>query len=158
MPDAKVKSEWPWIRRTVLRSLCVVCCLAIVPIIAVGPFVQTMVYWWTGRGDVQNPLSDSSSLGKLSVFQQRFGSLLVGLSEIKRVTVCSLLSAMTSLAMILLLIPKLGIIAVPIGLIAGFVPFILGGSILEVIELLLNPHRQYSAPREQSQFYQATLL
>jgi hypothetical protein len=72
--------------------------------------------------------------------------------------VLALVGATTSLAMILLLIPKLGINAVPIGLIAGFVPFILGGSILEVIESLLNPHRQYSAPREQSQFHQATLL
>ena len=73
----------------------------------------------------------------MSVFQQPFGFLLVGLSEIERVTVFSLLSAMSSLAMILFLIPKLGVNAVPIGLIVGFVPFILGGSVFEAIALLL---------------------
>ena len=159
--DAKVKSEWPWIRRTMLRSLFLVCCVAILPMIAVGPFVQTIVYWWTGSGDVVPPQSLIWLLiawNALSVFQQPFGFLLVGLSEIKRVTVCSLLSAMSSLAMILFLIPKLGVNAVPIGLIVGFVPFILCGSVFEAIALLLNPHRPHSAPQEQSQFHQATLL
>ena len=159
--DAKVKSEWPWIRRTMLRSLFLVCCVAILPMIAVGPFVQTIVYWWTGSGDVVPPQSLIWLLiawNALSVFQQPFGFLLVGLSEIKRVTVCSLLSAMSSLAMILFLIPKLGVNAVPIGLIVGFVPFILGGSVFEAIALLLNPDRPHSAPQEQSQFHQATLL
>jgi O-antigen/teichoic acid export membrane protein len=159
--DAKVKSEWPWIRRTMLRSLVVVCCVAILPMIAVGPLVQTIVYWWTGSRDVVPPQSLIWLLiawNALSVFQQPFGFLLVGLSEIKRVTVCSLLSAMSSLAMILFLIPKLGVNAVPIGLIVGFVPFTLGGSVFEAIALLLNPHRQRSAPQKRSQFHQATLL
>jgi hypothetical protein len=55
--DAKVKSERPWIRRTMVRSLSIVCCLDTLPMNAAGPFVQTIVYWWTGRGDVIPPES-----------------------------------------------------------------------------------------------------
>ena len=145
--DAKAKSDWPWIRRSMVHSLLLVCGLAIVPMIAVGPFVQTLISWWTGGAAVIPPQSLVWLLiawNALSVFQQPFGYLLVGLSEIKRATIYSLLSAAASLAMILLLIPKFGINAVPIGLMIGFIPFIMGGTFAESIDLLFNPRRQRS--------------
>ena len=146
--DAKAKSDWHWIRRTMVRSVLLVCGLAIVPMVAVGPFVQTLISWWTGGAAVTPPQSLIWLLvawNALSVFQQPFGYLLVGLSEIKRATVYSLLSAAASLAVILLLIPKFGVNAVPIGLIIGFVPFIMVGTCFESVDLLFSPRRQRSA-------------
>jgi O-antigen/teichoic acid export membrane protein len=146
--DAKAKSDWPWIRRTMVRSFLLVCGLGIVPMVAVGPFVQTLISWWTGGAAVTPPQSLVWLLlawNALLVLQQPFGFLLVGLSEIKRATVYSLLSAAASLAMILLLIPKFGVNAVPIGLIIGFVPFIMVGTCFESVDLLFSPRRQRSA-------------
>ena len=81
----------------------------------------------------------------LVLFQQPFGYLLAGLSEIKRATVYSLLSAAASLVMILFLIPDFGVNAVPIGLIVGFAPFAMAGTFFESIHLLFSPDRQRGA-------------
>ena len=150
--DAKVKSDWSWIRRTMIRSLLLVCVVAVIPMIAVGPFVQTLIRWWTGSTTVTPPQSLVWLLiawNVLSVIQQPFGFLLVGLSEVKRATVYSLLAAAASLPTILVLIPQFGVNAVPIGLIAGFLPFALGGTLIESITWLFGTRRQRPARARQ---------
>ena len=145
--DAKAKVDWLWIRRTLLHSLVLVCGLAILPMLAVGRFVPTFINWWTNGLAATTPQSLVWLLiawNALSLFQQPFGYLLVGLSEIKRASLYSVLSAAAALASISLLVPKLGVNALPIGLIIGFVPFILGGTVCESIYLLNNQRRQRS--------------
>ena len=145
--DAKARSDWLWIRHAMLRSLLLVCGLSILPMLALGPFAQTFISWWTAGA-----ASTTKSLiwlliawNALVLFQQPFGYLLAGLSEIKRATVYSLLSAGASLVMILFLIPDFGVNAVPIGLIVGFAPFVMAGTFFESTRLLFSPGRQRGA-------------
>jgi O-antigen/teichoic acid export membrane protein len=64
-------------------------------------------------------------------FQQPFGYLLAGVSEVKRTTLYCVLTAITSTALMLLLAHPFGAPGVVLGLLLGYLPFNLVGNILE---------------------------
>jgi len=146
--EAKARGDWTWIQRTLWRSVGIVTALAVLPMIAVGSFVPAIIAWWT-RGEAALPPMSLVWLliawNAVTVLQQPFGFLLAGLSKVRRATVYSLLSVVAALTAKYLLIPRLGVNALPIGLLLGFVPFIFLGNIVESL-LILRAHRRPSAP------------
>jgi O-antigen/teichoic acid export membrane protein len=132
--EAKAQSDWPWIKRTLNRSLLVVLGMAVLPMIIVGPFIQQIIVWWTGKAATPPDMPLVWLLvawNCLTVLQQPFGYLLAGISKVRRATVYSVLSTITALAAIFFLIPRFGANALPLGLIIGFVPFIFSGNVIE---------------------------
>jgi len=137
--EAKARGDWVWIRRTLWRSIGIVIAITVAPMIAIGPFVPKLIVWWT-HGEAVLPTTSLVWLlvawNVLLVVQQPFGYFLSGISNIRRPTIYSFLSTATALTTIFLLLPKFGVNSVPLGLIAGFVPFILLGNVLEAAFVL----------------------
>lgn len=140
--EAKALNDWPWIRRTLHRSLLVVVGVAVIPMVAVGPFVQRIIHWWTAWSGKENVTPEMSLIWLLiawtvvNTLQQPFGYLLAGISKVRRATLYSILTAVAALVAVFLLIPHHGANALPMGLLIGFVPFIFFGNVLETIVIL----------------------
>ncbi len=137
--EAKARNDWTWIRRTLWRSLGLVTIVTVIPMIAVGPFVPTLIDWWT-QGAAELPNSGLVWLmiawNALMVLQQPFGYFLSGISEIRIPTLLAILSTIVSLITIYALIPNYGVNAIPIGLITGFVPFIFVGCLWQSVSII----------------------
>jgi len=146
--DAKARNDWVWIRRTLWRSVGLVSVLTILPMFAVGPFVPQLIHWWT-QGEAALPKSSLVWLlvawNAITVLQQPFGYFLSGISRVRRATLYAFLSTVTALTAITLLLPRFGVNGIPLGLIAGFIPFILFGNVLETIVVLHGAPRPGSA-------------
>lgn len=146
--EAQARDDWTWIRRTLWRSVGIVTVLAVVPMIAVGPFVPQIIGWWT-RGEAVLPAMSLVWLlvawNAATVLQQPFGYFLAGLSKVRRATAYSLLSTGAALGAIFLLIPRLGVNALPIGLLLGFMPFIFLGNFMESLFFLRSARRPSAA-------------
>jgi O-antigen/teichoic acid export membrane protein len=137
--EAKAKSDWLWIRRTLLRSLLIVLTMAILPMLIAGPFVRTLITWWTGASaelPSQTLVWLLIAWNSLTVLQQPFGYFLAGISKVRRATVYSILSTALALGVIFFLIPEHGANALPLGLIAGCLPFMFFGNVLETLMVL----------------------
>lgn len=147
--EAQARGDWAWIRRTLWRSVGAVTALAVMPMIAVGAFVPTIIAWWT-RGAAELPAMSLVWLlvawNAITVLQQPFGFFLAGLSKVRRATIYSLLSMVAALAAIFLLIPRFGVNALPLGLLLGFIPFIFLGNLIESLLILRDSRRP--APAE----------
>lgn len=149
--EAKAQSDWGWIRRTLNRSLLVVTAAAVIPMFLVAPYLSKIISWWT-RDGAQLPSQSLIWLlvvwNALTVIQQPFGYFLAGISKVRRATLYSICSTVTALTAIFLLIPHFGVNALPLGLIIGFVPFILVGNCLEALSILRHAFSQHPAPDE----------
>lgn len=149
--EAKGQSDWAWIRRTLNRSLLVVLAAAVVPMFLVAPFLSKIISWWT-QGGAQLPSQSLIWLlvvwNALTVIQQPVGYFLAGISKVRRATLYSVCSTVTALAAIFLLIPHFGVNALPLGLIIGFIPFILIGNCLEAVSILRRVPARSSTPEE----------
>lgn len=149
--EAKAQNDWPWIRRTLQRSLLVVIGVAVIPMLAVGPFVQRIIHWWTAWSGKENVTPETSLIWLLiawtvvNTLQQPFGYLLAGISKVRRATLYSILTSATALIAIFFLIPHQGANALPVGLIVGFVPFIFLGNVLETWVILREASRRTAA-------------
>jgi O-antigen/teichoic acid export membrane protein len=146
--EARAQSDWPWIRRTLHRSLVMVLGMAVIPMFLVGPFVQQIITWWTGKA-AEPPATSLVWLlviwNALTILQQPFGYLLAGISKVRRATVFSVLTTITALGAIFFLMPGQGANALPMGLIIGFVPFIFCGNVIETFVILRDASRRPAA-------------
>lgn len=143
--EAKAQSDWRWIRRTLIRSLIIVAVTTIVPMFAIAPFVPKLIRWWTGPAAQLPDLSLVWLLviwNTLTVVQQPFGYLLAGISKVRRATLYSVLSTIVALIAIFVLVPRIGVNALPLGLVIGFVPFILCGNVVETWVILRQALRR----------------
>jgi O-antigen/teichoic acid export membrane protein len=149
--EAKAQSDWAWIRKTLVRSALVVLVAAVIPMLLVAPFLPKVILWWTRGGE-----SPAISLvwwlviwNAVLVLEQPVGYFLAGISKVRRATIYSILTTIAAPAAMLTLIPRLGIIALPLGLIIGFVPFVLIGNVAESLVILreaLSRHRLPVSP------------
>jgi O-antigen/teichoic acid export membrane protein len=80
-------------------------------------------------------------------FQQPFGYLLAGVSEVRRVTYYSVFSAVSSLALMWLLARPLGAPGVALGLILGYAPFSFLGTMIESFRYLHAHRPEPATPR-----------
>jgi O-antigen/teichoic acid export membrane protein len=137
--EAKAQNDWRWIERTLIRSVLAVILLTVLPMAGIAIFAPQIINLWTNGAAVLPPRDLVWLLfawNAVTVLQQPFGYLLAGLSQLRRATICSVLTTIASLTLMHLLIPHLGVNGVPLGLILGFVPFIFLGTVSETFSLL----------------------
>lgn len=142
--EAKARGDWAWIHRSLWRSMFVVNVLCILPMAAATCYMQPLIRLWTG-GKAELPSQGLLWLlftwNALTVLQQPFGYLLAGLSEVRRPTLYAVLTTIVALVVMFALIPSFGIKALPLGLIAGFLPFIFCGTVVETWIVLRRENR-----------------
>ena len=133
--DAKAKQDWPWMARTFRRSMVATVGIAVVPMIGIAFVTRPLIRLWTGtdatlpsRGLVVALLA----WNVVVALQQPLGFFLAGVSEVKRNTVYSLLTALVAGSLMPLLAPRFGVSGLVWGLVVGTTLFALLGSALEV--------------------------
>ena len=142
--EAKARGDWRWIRTTLWRSMFVVTVLCLLPMAAMTIYMRPIIAVWTG-GKAELPSQGLLWLlffwNGATVFQQPFGYLLAGLSEVRRSTLYSVLTTALALGMIFALIPRFGTSALPMGLLIGFMPFVFCGNAVETFLVLRRATR-----------------
>lgn len=131
--EAKAKGDWPWIERTLKRSIRAVLLLTVGPMAVVSVFAHDLLRLWThsGPGVV---LPSATLVGLLFVWnalvvaQQPYGFMLAGLSEVRRVTVYAVGTAVTSVVLIFALGPRYGLPGIVVGLIAAICISLVGSA------------------------------
>ncbi len=137
--DAKARGEFGWIRRTLFFSLRATALCTILPM-AIGACVALPVLrFWAGP---TAPLPSVSLVALLFCWnallfiQQPFGYLLAGLSEVRRLTGYAVASTVLCAVLMHFLVHAFAQDGVVLGLIVGFLPFLLFGNIAEVMRVL----------------------
>jgi O-antigen/teichoic acid export membrane protein len=114
--EASGNGDWQWIRRRALRTLCGV--VGLVAVINAGLLIvgRKLIAVWAGQAMVPalGFLLALACYGLLRAFSETNGVLLVGLSLVKTKASLQLVVAATLVSGGLLLLPKLGVIAIPI--------------------------------------------
>jgi O-antigen/teichoic acid export membrane protein len=146
--EAKAQSDWAWIWKTLVRSALVVLVAAVIPMLLVAPFLPKAIHWWT-RGAELPSISLVWWLviwNAVLVLEQPVGYFLAGISKVRRAMIHSILTTIAAPVAIVTLIPRLGINALPLGLIIGFVPFILFGNVAETLVILREALNRQRVP------------
>jgi O-antigen/teichoic acid export membrane protein len=132
--QAKARREFDWMRHALHRSVRATALCCVVPMVASACVAPQLIHLWVGTGEAQpGPLLIwlLCAWNALAFFQQPYSYLLAGVSEIRRITLYSVLSALTSTALMLALARPLGTPGVVIGLIVGYLPFNFIGNLVE---------------------------
>jgi O-antigen/teichoic acid export membrane protein len=146
--EAKAQSDWAWIWKTLLRSALIVLIAAVIPMLLLAPFLPKVIHWWA-RGAELPSISLVWWLviwNAVLVLEQPVGYFLAGISKVRRATIYSILTAVAAPVAIVTLIPRLGINALPVGLIIGFVPFVLTGNVAETLVILRDALSRQRVP------------
>ncbi len=145
--DAKAKQDWPWMARTFRRSMVATVGIAVVPMIGIAFVARPLIRLWTGTEATLPSVGLVAALLVWNVvvaLQQPLGFFLAGVSEVRRNTVYSLLTAVVAGALMPLLAPRFGVEGIVWGLVIGTTLFALFGSAVEVWKyfhsLPTNPH------------------
>jgi O-antigen/teichoic acid export membrane protein len=148
--DAHARKDFAWIRRTLFLSLGATALLTLLPMAVGAMFAQPVLGAWVGNAAAL----PSAGLIWLLYFwnaamfiEQPFGYLLAGISEVKRLTFYSVVSAGASICLMFLLVHEHGQEGVVLGMIIGFMPFLLFGNIAEIVRVFrLFPGQGDAAP------------
>lgn len=144
--EANARNEIDWMRRTLNRSLAATLLLTIAPMAIGACFAVDIIRLWIGHGH-ESALPSTRLLwllftwNALVFFQQPFGYLLAGVSAVRRLTLYSVLSTVTIVALIVFLVPIWQQEGVVVGLIAGSIPFNIFGCMIETFRFLYG-HRE----------------
>ncbi len=137
--EAMGRSEFGWIRRTLVKSIKATVLFAVIPMAIGTLFARPLITIWVGnRAD----LPTTALIWMLFVWnsivflQQPFGYMLAGISEIRRLTAYAIVGTIASAALMMALVGRLGQEGVVIGLLAGFVPFYFVGAIYQSVRVL----------------------
>lgn len=151
---ARARGEFSWMRRALRHSLAATAGFSVTPMFIGACFAPMIIHLWVGHAAVQPPPALVWLLfawNALVFFQQPFGYLLAGVSEVRRTTIYSICSAVTSATLMVLLVHAFGVAGVLIGLIAGYVPFNFVGNVIETGRYLrAATNRQPSSPSIES--------
>lgn len=135
---AKARGEFGWIRRTLLYSLGATAVFTLAPMAVGAAFAQPILAAWVGP-DAALP---STALIWLLFFwnaalflEQPFGYMLAGISEVRRLTFYAVVSAIASASLMCLLVHPHAQEGVVIGMLLGFMPFLLLGNIAETVRV-----------------------
>ena len=131
--DAKSKSDWPWMGRTLRRSLVATLWVAIVPMIGIAFVMRPLIRLWAGDAALPTQsLVISLLLWNITVAtQQPLGFFLAGVSEVKRNTLFSLLTAVAAGVLMPVLARPYGINGIVVGLVIANSVFSLTGCAYE---------------------------
>lgn len=147
---AKARGEYDWIRRTLRYSLGATALCTLAPMALGAAYAGEFLTAWVGA----DALLPSTTLIWLLYFwnallflQQPFGYLLAGLSEVRRLTFFTVVSAVTAAALMSSLVRRFGQEGVVAGMIVGYLPCLLLGNIAETVRVVrLLPGRPGAAP------------
>ncbi|MBE7212389.1 MAG: MATE family efflux transporter [Gluconacetobacter diazotrophicus] len=133
--DAKAKRDWAWMARTFRRSMVATVGIAVVPMVGIAFVTRPLIRLWTGT-DATLP-SGGLVVALLAwnvvvALQQPLGFFLAGVSEVRRNTVYSLLTAVVAGVLMPVLAPHFGVSGLVWGLVTGTTLFALLGSAVEV--------------------------
>lgn len=131
---ARAHGDFAWMRAALRNSLRATAGCSVLPMIVGAAFAPAIVALWVGRAAV--PLAPAlvwllCAWNAVVFLQQPYNYLLAGVSEVRRTTLYSILSAGGSLALMLALVRPFGTPGVVAGLLGGYVPFNFIGSIAE---------------------------
>jgi O-antigen/teichoic acid export membrane protein len=145
--DAKTKGDFAWIRRTLQASFGATIACSILPMAIGAAFAQPILAAWVGT-DSELPAMSLLWLmfawNALLFIGQPFGFMLAGLSELRRLTQYSIVSAILSALLMWVWVRPYGVQGVVAGMIVGFLPFLLRGSIIEAVHVLRRfPRRDH---------------
>ena len=133
--DAKAKRDWPWMARTFRRSMLATVGIAVVPMIGIAFVARPVIRLWTGTDATLPTAGLVAALLAWNVvvaLQQPLGFFLAGVSEVRRNTVYSLLTAVVAGVLMRTLGPRFGVEGIVWGLVIGTALFALLGSAAEV--------------------------
>jgi|HubBroStandDraft_2_1064218.scaffolds.fasta_scaffold29197_2 O-antigen/teichoic acid export membrane protein len=141
--EAKARGEFDWIRRTLFFSLrfTVVCVIA--PMTVGALFAKPILALWVGRTAAlpSEPLVWLLFLWNALFFlQQPFGYVLAGISEVRQLTVYSVVSIVASATLMYLLVHRYAQEGVVLGMIVGFLPYLFFGNIAGTIRFFRLIH------------------
>ncbi len=137
--DAAAQKDYGWMRKTLTRSIKATFALSIVPMIGLTLIAYPILRAWVGPN---TELPGASLIWLLFAWncvvfiQQPFGFLLAGISEIRRTTVYSVIGTVISAFLMYALSSRYGQEGVVAGLLIGFIPFPLFGTIIQTFEVL----------------------
>ncbi len=132
--QAKARREFAWMRGALRRSVRATALCCVVPMVASACLAPQIIRLWVGTAEVQpGPLLIwlLCAWNSLAFFQQPYSYLLAGVSEIRRITLYSVLSALASTALMFALARPFGTPGVIVGLIVGYLPFNFIGNLVE---------------------------
>jgi O-antigen/teichoic acid export membrane protein len=148
--QAKARGEFDWMRSTLRRSVYATIGASVLPLCLGAAFAPWIVRHWVGH-EVEGLswllIGLLGAWNALVLLQQPFGYLLAGVSEIRRTTLYSVISAAVGLALMFTFVQPLGAAGVALGLLLGFVPFSFLGTIHEARRYLRSTAQ---APRPES--------
>jgi len=131
---AKARRQFAWMRRMLRHSVRATLLCCVLPMAAAACFTPPILRLWVGPAVAVPPWPLVWLLcawNALIFVQQPFGYLLNGVSEIRRITGYSVLSAAVCALLMYWWAEPFGAAGVVAGLIAGYVPFIFIGNLLE---------------------------
>jgi O-antigen/teichoic acid export membrane protein len=131
---ARAEGEFEWMRSALRHSLQATACFSVLPMVLGAIFAPQIVHLWVGGAA---PVPEAALTWLLCTwnavvfFQQPYSYLLAGVSEVRRTTLYSVLSAGGSASLMYALARPLGVPGVVLGLLVGYVPFNFVGNIVE---------------------------
>lgn len=134
--EAQAKGEYAWIRRTLWRSCFAALTVSVIPLAIGALFTTPVIHLWVGR---DAPVPSPSLVWLLFAWyacqflQQPFWFMLAGVSQISRLTTYGLCASVVCFVSMWVLVHPFGAEGVIMGLLLGYIPFLLIGSILNVM-------------------------
>ena len=141
---AKARGEFEWMRRALRRSFRATVGLSVLPMLVGAACAPFIIRRWVGHeveGLTWTLIIALCAWNALVLLQQPYSFLLAGVSEIRRTTIYSIVSAVLALGLMFALIRPLGTAGVALGLVLGFLPFSFLGTVIETRRYLraMNP-------------------
>jgi O-antigen/teichoic acid export membrane protein len=131
---AKARGEFAWMRLALRRSLLATVAFSVLPLCVGATFAPWLIRHWVGHpvdGLTWPLITFLGTWNALVLLQQPYGYLLAGVSEIRRTTLYSVLSAVVALLLMYSFVHPLGAAGVALGLLAGSLPFSFVGTLHE---------------------------
>lgn len=159
--EAKVRGEFGWIRKTLQRSVAATLGLSIFPMALGALFAPWILHLWVG-GASPDTLPSLSLVwllfawNALIFLQQPFGYLLAGVSEVRRLTVYSIVNAAVAIPLMYWLVGSMRAHGVVLALLLAYLPFNMLGSVLETFRFLrAHPARDRDSGNDEPQIVPA---
>ncbi len=146
---AKARREFDWMRRTLDRSFRATVVFCVAPMLVGAICAPWIIRLWVGHevdGLTWMLVLALCAWNALVMLQQPYSFLLSGVSEIRRTTIYSIVSAVVALALMYALVKPLGAAGVALGLVLGFLPFGFLGTVVETRRYLRAPEPPAPAP------------
>lgn len=146
---AKARREFDWMRSTLRRSFLATVAFSVTPMLVGAACAPWIIRIWVGHeveGLTWTLVLCLCAWNALVLLQQPYSFLLSGVSEIRRTTVYSIVSAVVALVLMYALVKPLGAAGVALGLVLGFFPFAFLGTVSETRRYLRAPEPSASSP------------